>query len=153
MRINNLLRTSCGDCSYARNFLRRTRSSKTLHMLPEDETDTSERLAIMPVNYLVDTLAATGYYDIEVQPFTVPSSSVDLSVNGVTYEAAPMTFTAAGAPSGPLILVANVGCDAVSLLCTLPHEASNSECFPGGLPSRTHWQACSHQSWDLHVRY
>lgn len=68
------------------------------------------------VNYLVDTLAATGYYDIEVQPFTVPSASADLSINGVTYEAAPMIFTAAGAPSSPLVLVANIGCDAVSLL-------------------------------------
>ncbi|PMD51227.1 putative leucine aminopeptidase 2 [Hyaloscypha bicolor E] len=64
------------------------------------------------VNYLVDTLTATGYYDIEVQPFTVPSASADLSVDGVTYEAAPMTFTAAGTPSGPLIPVANIGCDA-----------------------------------------
>jgi len=87
------------------------------------------------VNYLVDTLTATGYYDIEVQPFTVPSASANLSVDGVTYEAAPMTFTAAGTPSGPLIPVANIGCDAVSLQCTLPHKLSLAEWFPGRLPS------------------
>jgi hypothetical protein len=70
-----------------------------------------------------------------VQPFTVPSASADLSVDGVTYEAAPMTFTAAGTPSGPLIPVANIGCDTVSLQCTLPRELSLAEWFSGRLPS------------------
>jgi hypothetical protein len=41
------------------------------------------------VNYLIDTLAATGYYDIEVQPFTVPSASADLTANGVAYTISP----------------------------------------------------------------
>lgn len=70
------------------------------------------------VNWLIDTLSATGYYDIEKQSFTVPDASASLSVNNVTYEAAPMTFTAAGAPTGSLVAVANIGCDAVSLRLT-----------------------------------
>jgi carboxypeptidase Q len=66
------------------------------------------------VNYLVEQLTALNYYDVEVQPFTVPSASATLSVNGQTYEVAPMTFTSAGSPEGPLVVVANLGCDAVS---------------------------------------
>lgn len=66
------------------------------------------------VNYLVDTLSALDYYDVEVQPFTVPSASGALSVAGVSYEVAPMTFTAEGTVSGPVVLVSNLGCDPVS---------------------------------------
>lgn len=68
------------------------------------------------VNYLVDTLDALDYYDIEVQPFTVPSASGTLSVSEVSYEVAPMTFTPEGTVSAPVILVSNLGCDAVSVV-------------------------------------
>jgi carboxypeptidase Q len=59
-------------------------------------------------------LTATNYYDVEVQPFTVPSSSATLSVGSVEYEVAPMTFTAAGSPEGEIVVVSNLGCNAVS---------------------------------------
>jgi carboxypeptidase Q len=67
------------------------------------------------VNYLINTISALNYYDIEVQPFTVPSASADLSVNSVVYEVAPMTFTAEGTPQGPVVVVSNLGCDAVNI--------------------------------------
>jgi carboxypeptidase Q len=70
------------------------------------------------VNYLVDTLSALDYYDVEVQPFTVPSASGALSVEGVSYEVAPMTFTAEGTVSGLVALVPDLGCDPVSLIDT-----------------------------------
>jgi carboxypeptidase Q len=66
------------------------------------------------VDYLVEQLTALNYYDVEVQPFTVPSASASLGINGQTYEVAPMTFTSAGSPNAPFIVVANLGCDAVS---------------------------------------
>ncbi len=69
------------------------------------------------VNCLVETIAPTRYYDIKVQPFTVPSASADLSVNGVNYTVSPMTFTATGTPSGSLVAIANLGCDAVGQQC------------------------------------
>ncbi|KUJ17171.1 putative leucine aminopeptidase 2 [Mollisia scopiformis] len=64
------------------------------------------------VNYLVDTLDALDYYDVEVQPLTVPSASGTLSISEVDYEVAPMTFTAEGTVSGPIVLVSNLGCNA-----------------------------------------
>lgn len=66
------------------------------------------------VNYLVDTLAATKFYDNTVQPFQVSNATANLSINGVVYEVAPMTFTSAGDLLASLELVANLGCDAVS---------------------------------------
>ncbi|KAF8853393.1 transferrin receptor ectodomain, apical domain-containing protein [Acephala macrosclerotiorum] len=46
-------------------------------------------------------------------PFTIPSASLTLSVSGAEYESAPMTFTPAGAlVAVPVVLVANIGCDA-----------------------------------------
>jgi hypothetical protein len=63
---------------------------------------------------LVETLTALNYYDITVQPFTVPDASATLSVNGQAYEVIPMTFTSAGRPAGPVVVVANFGCFAAS---------------------------------------
>ncbi len=68
------------------------------------------------VNYLVDTLSGLDYYDIDVQPFTVPSASGTLNSNGANYEVAPMTFTPEGAVSGPILLISNLGCDIVSAI-------------------------------------
>ena len=69
----------------------------------------------LTVNYLYDTLVATGYYDVSIQPFTVDSIAGNLTVNGVAIASAPMSFSPEGIPSAGLVPVANVGCDAVSI--------------------------------------
>lgn len=66
------------------------------------------------VQYLVDTLTALDYYDVSLQPFTVETSSADLSINNVTFESSPLTYTPAGTPVAPLVPVSNLGCEAVS---------------------------------------
>jgi len=67
------------------------------------------------VNWLADTLKATGYYDVTVEPFVTsdPNSST-LSVDGKTYRSKAMTGSPEGNPVAPLVAVANLGCDAVS---------------------------------------
>lgn len=72
----------------------------------------------MTVNYLYDTLAATGYYDVYIQSFSVDSIAGNLSVNGAAVDAAPMSFSPGGSVSGALVPVANIGCDAVSILAS-----------------------------------
>jgi hypothetical protein len=60
------------------------------------------------------------YYDVEFHEFTAESANGKLEVDGVTVPADPMTFTPSGNPSGELVEVANIGCDAVwHLLCTV----------------------------------
>ena len=71
------------------------------------------------VNYLVDTLTKTGYYDVAVQPFTVPSASSNLTVGGTSYDSIPMTFTAEGSPKGTLVAISNFGCDAADYPATV----------------------------------
>ena len=71
----------------------------------------------LTVNYLYDTLVATGYYDVSIQPFYVDSiDSESASVNGAEIEAAAMESTPGGIVTAPLVPVANTGCDAVSFL-------------------------------------
>jgi carboxypeptidase Q len=89
----------------------------------------------LTINYVADTLKATGYYDVSFQEFKVPTASSDLSVNGAAVVNVPMTFTAEGNPSGTLVNVANFGCDAVSnsSFPTLS-KVQNAEITKGGLP-------------------
>lgn len=67
------------------------------------------------VHYLVDQLTALNYYDVSMQPFTVPSATANLVINGKVYEVSPMTFTPGGNFSASLVAVANFGCDTVRL--------------------------------------
>lgn len=66
------------------------------------------------VDWLYDTLEATGYYDVVKQPFTeiFSSGTATLSVDGEEVEAGIMTYTPGGTVNGPLVAVANLGCDA-----------------------------------------
>lgn len=67
------------------------------------------------INWLAETLKATGYYDVTVEPFvTSDPHSADLVVAGKTYRAWAMTESPEGHPVAPLVAVANLGCDAVS---------------------------------------
>lgn len=66
------------------------------------------------VNYLYDTLLATGYYDVFIQEFVV-----DLPVNetvivdGISLEVAAMSFSQGADFTAALVKVPNLGCDAV----------------------------------------
>lgn len=46
-----------------------------------------------------------------------------------------MTFTSAGTPSGPLVPVSNIGCDAVSFPSTIPHDFYVLNCIQADYPA------------------
>jgi carboxypeptidase Q len=71
------------------------------------------------INYLVEQLTALDYYDVSVQPFTVPTATANLTINGRPYEVSPMSFTPGGSSSASVVVVANLGCDAVSTKFTI----------------------------------
>lgn len=64
------------------------------------------------VDYLYNTLCATGYYDVVKQPFTeiFSTGTASLSVAGEKIEAGIMTYTPGGKFSGPLVAVLGLGC-------------------------------------------
>ena len=66
------------------------------------------------VNWLADTLRATGYYDVELQPFVALFSggSAELTAAGSPVEAELLTYTPNGDVAGPIVAAANLGCDA-----------------------------------------
>lgn len=67
------------------------------------------------VNYLYDTLVATGYYDVAFQEFVIASPENEtVIIAGQSIETAAMSFSQAGDFTAPLAKVANLGCDAVS---------------------------------------
>jgi carboxypeptidase Q len=67
------------------------------------------------VNYLYDTLAATGYYDVAFQKFLISTPiNETFTVAGTSYETVAMAFSEAGEVTAPIAQVANLGCDAVS---------------------------------------
>lgn len=82
------------------------------------------------INYIYDTLnALDGYYDVELQPFdTLVQESGDFafSVGDQAYETAEMEFSPSGDVTAPLVVVNNLGCEAVSktlnLTCTTMHN-------------------------------
>ncbi|KAK0123988.1 Leucyl aminopeptidase yscIV [Cadophora gregata] len=65
------------------------------------------------VDWIVDTLSAyPDYYDVEVQPFTMPGGKAVFSANGQTLLADYMIYSPEGSVSAPMVLVNNLGCDA-----------------------------------------
>ncbi|KAH8684825.1 putative leucine aminopeptidase 2 [Tricladium varicosporioides] len=52
------------------------------------------------------------YYTVEYNEFLAQSATGKLTVDGIAVAADPMTFTPSGAPSGAIVAVANIGCDA-----------------------------------------
>lgn len=75
------------------------------------------------VDYIYDTLVATGYYDVERQPFTYTFSegNVTFSAAGTKYPSEYFQYGPAGSAAGPLVPVTDNGCEAVST-----HEISAS---------------------------
>lgn len=73
------------------------------------------------VEYIYDTLAATGYYDVELQEFTYVFSegNVTLSAAGTPYVSEYFQYSPAGSIVAPLIPVANLGCVAVGSLSNM----------------------------------
>lgn len=94
------------------------------------------------VNFLYDTLAATGYYDVEFQEFVelFSGGNASLSTNGEEQEATLMTYTPSGSANASLVAVPNLGClpedfppeaaDAVVLIsrgeCPFAEKATNA---------------------------
>lgn len=75
------------------------------------------------VNYFVEQLKSLGdYYNVELQEFTTEvtlQSKASLSINGETLEAGGFSFGNNGTwTDKPLVSVANLGCNAVSLHVT-----------------------------------
>jgi len=74
-------------------------------------------------DYVVAQLEALGgYYDISIQNFTVLAQTEgngNLSVNGVDQAAALYEYSPGGNITASIIPVANLGCEAVSMMVTL----------------------------------
>jgi len=64
------------------------------------------------VNFLADTLVATGYYDVEVQEFVelFSGGNASLTTSGEEQEATIMTYTPSGSVNASLVAVPNLGC-------------------------------------------
>jgi hypothetical protein len=75
------------------------------------------------IQYLYDTLSSlNGYYKVELQPFTTlvqTNGTFNFSANGVEQSVGAMEFSPSGNITAPLVVVANRGCDPVSLLMDL----------------------------------
>jgi len=76
------------------------------------------------VNYLYDTLLATGYYDVSYQPFEIKTPVNETAVvAGKSIEVVAMAFSEGGKVTAPFGVVANFGCDAVGgLKCSIRYE-------------------------------
>ena len=67
------------------------------------------------VDYLVETLESTGYYDVTKQPFTelYADASSTILVDGKEVPSTPLTYTPSGSANRTaLVAVANIGCTA-----------------------------------------
>lgn len=69
----------------------------------------------LTVDYLYDTLKGLDYYEVFKQPFVelFYTGSASLVIDEVDYDAGIMTYSPSGSASAPLVLVSNVGCDAI----------------------------------------
>lgn len=65
------------------------------------------------IQYLVDTVESTGYYDVTTAEFKVVTGNATLSVDDVAYEVQYMTFSPGGELVGSIVAVPNLGCTAV----------------------------------------
>lgn len=65
------------------------------------------------VDWLVETLEATGYYDVEKQPFTELYAEADgtFSYGGNEIETETFSYTPGGEVKAPIIKVDNLGCE------------------------------------------
>lgn len=65
------------------------------------------------VDWLVETLEATGYYDVEKQPFTELYAEADgtFSAGGEVIETETFSYTPGGEVTAPIVLVNNLGCE------------------------------------------
>ena len=69
------------------------------------------------VDWIVDTLSAyPDYYDVEIQPFNMPGGKAVFSVNGQSLLADYMIYSPEGSVTAPLVLVNNIGCEAVRII-------------------------------------
>lgn len=64
------------------------------------------------VDWLYDTLDATGYYNVEKQPFVelFASAEAKLTIGGEEIENQPMTYTPGGSGSGNIVYAEGFGC-------------------------------------------
>lgn len=76
------------------------------------------------VNWLADTLRATGFYDVELQPFVALFSggNASLTVANAAIDADLLTYTPNGQAEGAIVAASNLGCDAADF----PPEVSGA---------------------------
>lgn len=71
------------------------------------------------VNYIYNTLTALGdYYDVQKQEWSSliqTEGNATFSANDVPLQADVLSYSPSGDVTAPLVLVNNLGCDAVSL--------------------------------------
>ncbi|KAL2073907.1 hypothetical protein VTL71DRAFT_11233 [Oculimacula yallundae] len=54
----------------------------------------------------------SDYYTVEYHEFLTQSATASLTIDGANVAAEPLTFTPNGKPTGPIVAVPNLGCDA-----------------------------------------
>lgn len=65
--------------------------------------------------WLYESIAKlSDYYTVEYHEFLTQSAAAGITVDGTAYTAEPLTFTPSGKPTGAIVAVPNLGCDAVS---------------------------------------
>lgn len=84
----------------------------------------------LTVDYLYDTLVATGYYNVEKQPFTYVFSegNTSFSANSTKYASEYMTYspsTGGSTLTAQLVKVANLGCDQVCQRVSCDNSRTN----------------------------
>ncbi|KAH8599269.1 putative leucine aminopeptidase 2 [Bisporella sp. PMI_857] len=63
------------------------------------------------INWVADTLRATGYYDVTLQPFLTPSPKAStVTINGKVYKSWAMEESPEGDITGSIVAVPNNGC-------------------------------------------
>lgn len=70
----------------------------------------------LTVEYVAGLLNATGYYDVELQPWStlVPlGGNASFFANGVSQNASLFSYSASGNVTAPVVAVSNLGCAAV----------------------------------------
>jgi hypothetical protein len=70
------------------------------------------------IDWIHDTIAQfPQYYSLELQPFNLTvGESANLTVNGKSYDVAAVGLAPSGHVSAPLVAVANLGCEEVSVM-------------------------------------
>ena len=79
----------------------------------------------LTLNSIYDTLKATGYYEVERQPFLTGKTTGTTNLTVDNQKVSPVNifdYTPSAEVSAPLVIVANLGCDEVCILTINPYS-------------------------------